>query len=73
MLDTSGPEWSAADVCDVHDLIVFVGSRAAVRHVMVEGRWRVWDRGLTELDLAQIQRRASRARSKLLERSGLSF
>lgn len=72
VLDTSRPEWSAADACDVHDLVAFVGSRAAVLHVMVEGRWRVWDRGLTELDLGQIQRRSARSRRELLGRSRLA-
>ena len=71
VLDVAGPEWSAAPACDPHDLVVFVGSRAAVRHVMIDGRWKVWDGALTDLDLRLIRRRAARERDRLLERAGM--
>ena len=73
VLETTGPEWSAADVCDIHDLVAFVGSRGAVRHVMIDGAWKVWNGALTQLDLASIRRRAGRSRRELIERSGLSL
>ncbi len=73
VLETSGPEWSAAEACDLHDLIVFVGTRAAVRHVMIGGDWKVWDRALTRLDLGRIRREAERARHELIARSGVAL
>jgi cytosine/adenosine deaminase-related metal-dependent hydrolase len=73
VLDAGGPEWSAAEACDVHDLVVFGATRASVRHVMIDGVWRVWERSLCGLDLARIRRRADEERGRLLARSGLGL
>jgi cytosine/adenosine deaminase-related metal-dependent hydrolase len=73
VLDAAGPEWSAGEACDVHDLIAFAATRASVRHVMIDGGWKVWERSLTGLDLPRIRRRADEERKRLLERSGLAL
>ena len=71
VLDVSGPEWSADPSCDPHDLVVYSGTRSAVRHVMVGGRWLVWDGALRGLDLSRIRDRVGRHRSLLVARAAL--
>ncbi|MDX1644629.1 MAG: amidohydrolase family protein [Thermoanaerobaculia bacterium] len=71
VLDGSRPELAAAASADPHDLVAFSATRAAVRHVMVGGRWQVWDGELLHSDLAEIVRRLSEHRTRLLERARL--
>ena len=67
------PESSAAESVDPHDLVAYSGSRAAVRDVMIEGRWTVRDGVLENQKLADIESRVRGPREDLLKRSGLSF
>ncbi len=67
------PETWAAAAADPHDLVVFSASRAAVRHVLVDGELQVEDGRLTTLDLAMIRREADRCLRDLLRRSGLTL
>lgn len=71
VLATDRPELLAAPRADPHDLVVFAASRAAVRHVLVEGELVVQDGRLTRLDLAEIRRRAARSLDDLLRRARL--
>lgn len=73
VLDAGGLEFSAHPGSDPHDLLVYGGSSAAVRHVMIDGRWVVRDGQLRSLDLAQIVRRADDARAVVVRRSGLAL
>jgi 5-methylthioadenosine/S-adenosylhomocysteine deaminase len=72
VLATDRPELWAAHQADPHDLVAFGASRAAVRHVMVEGRLLVEDGGLTGLDLAAIYRESERCLAALIRRSGVA-
>jgi 5-methylthioadenosine/S-adenosylhomocysteine deaminase len=72
VLTTDGPELWAAPQADPHDLVAFGASRAAVRHVLVEGRLVVEDGRLTRLDLEEIYRESSRCLAALIGRSGVS-
>ncbi|HKH49349.1 MAG TPA: amidohydrolase family protein [Thermoanaerobaculia bacterium] len=65
------PELWGAPQADPHDLVAFGASRAAVRHVVVDGRILVEDGRLTGLDLEEILREASRCLGELIRRSGL--
>ena len=72
VLSTDRPEMWAAPQVDPHDLVAFGASRAAVRHVLVEGRLLVEDGRLTHLDLAEIYRQSGRCLAELIRRSGIS-
>jgi len=65
------PELWGAPEADPHDLVAFGASRAAVRHVVVDGRLLVEDGRLTQLDLDEILRESRRCLGELLRRSGL--
>ncbi len=69
VLSTARPELWAAPQVDPHDLVAFGASRAAVRHVLVEGRPIVEDGRLTHLDLAEIYRQSTRCLGELIRRS----
>jgi 5-methylthioadenosine/S-adenosylhomocysteine deaminase len=73
VLSTGHPELWAAPQADPHDLIAFGASRAAVRHVLVDGRLEVEDGRLTRLDLAEIYRESERCLGELIRRSGVDF
>ena len=57
VLAAGRPELWAAPQADPHDLVAFGASRAAVRHVLVDGRLEVEEGRLTRLDLEEIYRR----------------
>lgn len=65
------PELVAAAQVDVHDLLAFGGSRAAVRHVVVAGEVLVEDGRLTRLDLDEIRLQARGRLTDLLRRADL--
>ncbi len=69
VLDGERPEFFAASEVDPHDLIAFGGSRAAVRHLVVDGDFLVSDGELTRLDLSEIRRQASRCLRDVLQRA----
>lgn len=71
VLSTRRPEMWASPKVDLHDLVTFGASRAAVRHVMVEGRLLVEDGKLTHLNLDEIYRESSRHLVALIRRSGV--
>jgi 5-methylthioadenosine/S-adenosylhomocysteine deaminase len=73
VLSTDRPELWAAPQVDPHDLVVFGASRAAVRHVLVEGRILVENSRLTQLDLAEIYRQSERCLSELIRRAGVEL
>ena len=73
VLSTGRPELWAAPQADPHDVIAFGASRAAVRHVFVEGRPVVEDGRLTRLDLAEIYRQSERCLAELIRRSGVEL
>jgi cytosine/adenosine deaminase-related metal-dependent hydrolase len=73
VLATDRPELWAAPQCDPHDLVAFGASRAAVRHVLVEGRLAVENGRLTGLDLEEIYRESSRCLAELIRRSGVAL
>ncbi|HEX9943542.1 MAG TPA: amidohydrolase family protein [Thermoanaerobaculia bacterium] len=73
ILATDRPELWAAPQADPHDLVVFGASRAAVRHVVVNGRLLVEDGRLTRLDLEEIYRESARCLAALIRRSGVAF
>jgi cytosine/adenosine deaminase-related metal-dependent hydrolase len=65
------PELWGAPQADPHDLVAFGASRAAVRHVAVDGRLLVEDGRLTGFDLEEILRESERCLGDVLRRSGL--
>lgn len=67
------PELWGAPQADPHDLVAFGASRAAVRHVLVDGRLLVEDGRLTQLDLEEILRESDRHLKALIRRSGLGL
>jgi 5-methylthioadenosine/S-adenosylhomocysteine deaminase len=69
VLATDRPELWAAPQADPHDLVAFSASRAAVRHVLIEGRILVEDGRLTQLDLEEIYRQSKRCLAELIRRS----
>jgi 5-methylthioadenosine/S-adenosylhomocysteine deaminase len=71
VLSTDRPELWAAPQADPHDLVAFGASRAAVRHVFVEGRLLVENGRLTHLDLEEIFRRSERCLAELIRRSNV--
>ena len=71
VLDRSRLEFFAASEADPHDLIAFGGSRAAVRHLFVNGDHLVDEGGLTRLDISEIRRRATHCLDELLQRAHL--
>jgi len=73
VVDLGRPELSADPGVDPHDLLVYSGSAAAVRDVMIDGRWVVRDKELTAIDLSQVTRRVEAGRSEVLRRCGLSL
>ncbi|HEX6904394.1 MAG TPA: amidohydrolase family protein [Thermoanaerobaculia bacterium] len=73
VLTTARPELWAAPQVDPHDLVAFGTSRAAVRHVMADGRLLVEEGQLTHLDLGEIYRESARCLAALIRRSGVSF
>ncbi len=73
VLSNDRPELWAASQADPHDLIAFGASRAAVRHVLVDGRLEVEDGRLTRLDLGEIYRESERCLGELIRRSGVDF
>ncbi|HYU32028.1 MAG TPA: amidohydrolase family protein [Thermoanaerobaculia bacterium] len=73
VLATGHPEMWGAPQADPHDLVAFGASRAAVRHVVVDGRLLVEDGQLTHLDLEEILRESDRRLADLIRRSGLSL
>jgi 5-methylthioadenosine/S-adenosylhomocysteine deaminase len=73
VLSTDRPELWAAPQVDPHDLVVFGASRAAVRHVLVEGGMLVENGRLTQLDLAAIYRQSERCLGELIRRSGVEL
>jgi 5-methylthioadenosine/S-adenosylhomocysteine deaminase len=66
------PEIWGAPQADPHDLVAFGASRAAVRHVVVDGRLLVEDGRLTHLDLEEILRESGRCLADLIRRSGIA-
>lgn len=73
VLSAESPDLWAATQADPHDRIVFGATRAAVRHVLVEGRLLVEDGRLTHLDLEEIYRESTRCLAELIRRSGLEL
>ena len=71
VLDRSRPEFFAAPEADPHDLIAFGGSRAAVRHLFVNGDHLVDEGVLTRLDITEIRHRAARCLDEVLQRAHL--
>lgn len=71
VLATDRPELLGAERVDLHDLVAFGGSRAAVRHVLVGGEILVKDGELTRFNLTEIRRRAGRCLESLLKRTDL--
>jgi len=71
VLDGMRPETWASDDADVHDLIAFGASRAAVRHVLVAGELLVESGRLVRLELDSILRRGRAALDDLLQRAAL--
>ena len=67
------PELWGAPQADPHDLVAFGASRAAVRHVLVDGRLLVEDGRLTHLDLAEVLRQSDRHLTALIRRSGVGL
>jgi cytosine/adenosine deaminase-related metal-dependent hydrolase len=67
ILDMSRPELWGADGVDLHDLLVFGGSRAHVKHVAVAGQVLVQDGQLQHLDLGEIRQRATQAIDRVLK------
>jgi 5-methylthioadenosine/S-adenosylhomocysteine deaminase len=73
VLSLARPEMWAAPQVDPHDLVAFNASRAAVRHVLVDGRPLVEDGRLVHLDLEEILRQSDRHLAALVRRSGLTL
>lgn len=73
VLDLKRPELLAAAQSDVHDLVTFSASSAAVRHVIVAGELLVEDGRLTRLDLDEIHTRAAASLAALIRRSGVEL
>jgi cytosine/adenosine deaminase-related metal-dependent hydrolase len=73
VLSSGRPELWAAPQADPHDLVAFGASRAAVRHVIVDGQLLVEDGRLTRLDAEEIFRESSRCLRDLIRRSGVAF
>jgi 5-methylthioadenosine/S-adenosylhomocysteine deaminase len=71
VLRTDLPELSGAGSIDLHDLVAFGASPAAVRHVMVDGELLVEDGTLTRWNLRQILESARNSTAKLLARAKL--
>lgn len=71
VLDVRGPDLSAGDDADWHDVIAFSASRRHVRHVFVGGVQHVEDQRLRFLDAAHVTAEADRARADLLRRAVL--
>ncbi len=67
------PELWAAAQADPHDLVAFGASRAAVRHVVVDGQLLVEDGRLTKLDAEEIFRESERCLAALIRRSGVEL
>jgi cytosine/adenosine deaminase-related metal-dependent hydrolase len=67
------PELWGAPQADPHDLVAFGASRAAVRHVIVDGQLLVEDGRLTRLDAEEIFREADRCLRDLIRRSGVDL
>ncbi len=65
------PELWGASAVDPHDLVAFGASRAAVRHVIVDGELLVDDGRLTKLDSEEIFRESERCLAALIRRSGV--
>jgi 5-methylthioadenosine/S-adenosylhomocysteine deaminase len=64
--------WGAAEA-DPHDLVAFGASRAAVRHVLVDGQILVEDGRLTRLNTEEIFRESDRCLRDLIRRSGVDL
>ena len=73
VLASGRPELWASPHADPHDVVAFGASRAAVRHVIVDGRLLVEDGRLTELDLEEILRESDRCLADLIRRSGVAL
>jgi 5-methylthioadenosine/S-adenosylhomocysteine deaminase len=73
VLSAEHPETWTAPQADPHDRIAFAASRAAVRHVVVEGRLLVEDGRLLGLDLEEIYRESTRCLGDLIRRSGVEL
>lgn len=73
ILDGERPELWAAPEADLHDVIAFGASRAAVCDVMVNGEWMVEDGHLRHHDLAKIRASSSLAWTALKQRADLSL
>jgi cytosine/adenosine deaminase-related metal-dependent hydrolase len=73
VLATDRPEMWCAPQADPHDLVTFGASRAAVRHVIVDGEVLVENGRLTKLDAAALRREADRALAAVVARSGISL
>jgi len=71
VLDLSRPELLAAPQVDLHDLVTYGASPAAVRHVLVGGELLVEDGRLTKLDLGEIRTKAAESLAALIRRSAL--
>jgi len=69
VLSLNRPELWGGESVDLHDLVVYAASRAAVRHVTVGGRLLVEDARLVHLSLEEIRRRASSSLAGVLQRS----
>lgn len=67
------PELWGAPQADPHDLVAFGASRAAVRHVIVDGRLLVEEGRLTQLDLGEILRESGRCLADVVRRSGVAL
>jgi len=67
------PELWGAPQADPHDLVAFGASRAAVRHVIVDGQILVEDGRLTRLDAEEIFCQSDRCLRDLIQRSGVAF
>ncbi|MDX1501064.1 MAG: amidohydrolase family protein [Thermoanaerobaculia bacterium] len=73
VLSRSRPElWGAAEA-DLHDLVVYGATRAAVRRVVVGGETVVEEGRLTRLDPQRIRTGAARSLKRLLERAKVTL
>lgn len=65
------PHLAASPGADPHDLLVWGGAGAAVRHVAIDGRLEVEDGRLTRIDLPELLARARSMAMRVARRAGL--
>ena len=71
VLDLDAPRTFGPGPVSVYDRIVFAAGREAVRHVLVDGTFRVRDGRLAGVDTGALLAAAARAQAKVVARAGL--